>query len=88
MFLTQVSSKDREFVQRLELSGNESFHRHISGSSVTPDHCADWEPHPQHTVSQHPIANMCSVRGFNENVYFWLPFQGPCKPSLINWKGK
>ena len=47
MFLTQVSSKDREFVQRLELSGNESFHRHISGSSVTPGHCADWEPHTQ-----------------------------------------
>ena len=52
-FLYKLSLKgDREFVQRLELSGNESFHRHISGSSVTPSHCADWTPHPQHTVLQ------------------------------------
>ena len=33
-------------MQRSELSGNESFHRHISGSSVTPGHCADWDPAP------------------------------------------
>lgn len=47
MFLIQVKFKgDREFVQRLELSGNESFHRHISGSSVTLGHCADWTLHP------------------------------------------
>ena len=88
MFLTQVSSKDREFVQRLELSGNESFHRHISGSSVTPGHCADWELHTQshNTTLQIYVQSLA----FRKMYVFGLLLRAPVNhPRIeINWKGK
>ena len=77
-FLYKLSLKgNREFVQRLDLSGNESFHRHISGSSVTPHHCADWTPHPQHslTTTQHFKYILSSFYENGLSQYSTAPFR-------------